>query len=381
VPKRPRIRGNGDGDVWPRRNTEGRVIGYQGSVWVNGKRIYRSAKTKAEARAALASVKSEASNPTTAYANKNLTLADYLTKWLEDTVKPTAAANTYMSYERQVRLHINPEIGDIRLADLRPADIRRLYVLKHEEGKSRGSIETMRIALRSALSQAARDKLIPENPTSGVKIPGEKRDADEQGMHPLSADEVRRLLEVARGSRFELAILFGVHLGLRVGEIMGLRWEDVDLERGTLDVRRQLQRNRDGSGGYSFPPPKRDSTRKLDIPAPVVAAIDSYRDRLKREGVIPAGLLFTTKTGKPFDPDSLTKRYLRPLLVKAGLPLVSFHDLRHSFATLHLANGTDVKTLQQMLGHKSAAITLDTYSHFVPQKGREAADRMAAILG
>jgi integrase len=381
VAKRQRTRGNGDGDVWPRHNKEGRVIGYQGSVWVNGKRTYRSGKTKADTRAALATAKNEAATPNASYADKNQTLAEYLGRWLEDTVKPTAAANTYKAYEQNVRLHINPEIGHIRLTDLRPADIRRLYVAKHAEGKSRGSIETMRIALRSALSRAVRDKLIDENPTSGEKIPGERKDADEQGMHPLNADEVRRLLGAARGSRFELAILFGVHLGLRVGEIMGLRWDDVDLELRTLDVRRQLQRNRDGSGGYSFPPPKRGSARKLDIPAPVVAAIESYRDRLKREGIIPAGLLFTTKTGKPFDPDLLTKRYLRPLLDKAGLPLVSFHDLRHSFATLHLANGTDVKTLQQMLGHKSAAITLDTYSHFVPQKGREAADRMAAILG
>jgi integrase len=188
-------------------------------------------------------------------------------------------------------------------------------------------------------------------------------------------------LEAAKGDRFELAYILGVKLGLRAGEVMGLRWEDIDRVNRTLKVLRQLQRNRGGIGGYSFPPPKRGSSRTVDLPDTVMAAIESYRKQYIKEGVLPTGLIFTTKTGKPFDPDSMVKRYFKPLLKHARLPEISFHDLRHTCATLHISNGTDIKTVQQLMGHKSAAITLDTYSHFVPAKGREAADRMDAILG
>lgn len=188
-------------------------------------------------------------------------------------------------------------------------------------------------------------------------------------MRALSPEEVRKLLEAARGDRLECLFLLAVTTGLREGELLGLRWRDVNLEGEVLSVRQQLTRTK---SGLSFTSPKRGKTRSVRLTATAAAALKAHR-AAQNEERLKAGslwedleLVFTSTIGTPVDVGNLTYRSFRPLLKRAGLPRIRFHDLRHTFATLLLSKGTHPKVVQEMLGHANIAMTMDTYSHVLP---------------
>jgi len=205
-------------------------------------------------------------------------------------------------------------------------------------------------------------------------------------MRPLSADEARRLLEAAKGDRLEALYVLAVTTGMRRGELLGLKWSDVDLENSRLSIRRTLTRTDNGKHVGLGDTKTRKSRRTIPL---TPQAVEALRRHLKRQlAQIEArgdlyedqGLVFTTEVGTLINPSNLRQRSLAPLLKKAGLPHIRFHDLRHTCATLLLLKGVHPKFVQELLGHATIAITLDTYSHVLPSMGNQTADAMEAVL-
>ena len=371
-------RGNGTGTVYPRKNKDGKVIGYRGSYIGNGKRYYVSAKTKTETEQKLRQAMMDADRGLTFDAG-GLRLGDYLDRWLSDSVKDTVRDTTFERYEQIVRLHIQPALGGVRLRNLTPTHVRGLYKDKLQSRSPR-TVQYVHVTLHKALKQAVNDGLIPRNVTEAVKPPQIRQEE----IRPLMPEQVNVLLSAARGDRLEALYVLAIHTGLRQGELLGLKWEDVDLEGGTLQVRRTLTT---AKGGPVLSSPKtKGSRRTVKL---TQSAIEDLRSHLQRQlGEIDRagslweenGLIFASEKGEPLDRRGTVKYQFKKLLKCAGLPDIRFHDLRHTCATLLLGRNVNPKIVSEMLGHASIAITLDTYSHVLPNMQNEAAKAMEDAL-
>jgi integrase len=206
-------------------------------------------------------------------------------------------------------------------------------------------------------------------------------------MRPLSEAEARTFLDTAReaGDRFEALYVLAITTGLRRGELLGLRWDDTDLDRGTLRVGRALVR--EGGRHVLGETKTRRGRRRVNLTPRTVAALKTHRKRQLEQRVRLAslyedhGLIFSSESGTPLNPENLVKRSFKPLLKKAGLSEIRFHDLRHTCATLLLGRGVHPKMVQELLGHATIAMTLDTYSHYLPSMGDQASGAMGDALG
>ena len=364
-------RGNGDGDVYARKNKNGKTIGYRGTYWVqtaNGpKRRYVSGKTKAEARAALNKAKADRDGGLVYDAGK-LTVGEYLNRWLTDSVKDTVRRSTFVRYESIARNHLSPTLGRIKLKNLNPAQVRGLYREKLQSLSPR-SVNYIHVTLHKALAQAVMDGLIPRNVTDAVKAPQALR----KQIKPMTPVEVMKFLSAASGDRLEALYVLAVHTGLRQGELLGLKWGDVNLETRTLSVKRSL--DTDGT----FNSPKRNKSRRtVKLTVQAVEALKSHRVAQNEERLLLGslwedhGLIFPNKVGKPMDADNLYHRSFKPLLKSVGLSGFTFHSLRHTCATLLLSKNINPKIAQEMLGHATISQTMDTYSHVLPGMQDEA---------
>ena len=321
---------------------------------------------------------------------KGATLGAYLERWLEDAVKPGKAHRTYATHRQQVRSHIAPALGRVKLEALRKAHVDRLYadLLRAKPqggGLSPSSVRRVHAVLHAALEEAVRGDLIPRNPASHANKPK----ARSKEIEPLDARQARALLDAARGDRFEALYALCLTAGLRQGEALGLKWSDVDLEGGTLRVNRQLQRvRRDGdeSGSLVFSEPKNASRRAVGLPPLAVSALREHR-RHQLEDKLRAGLwwqdndlVFASSKGTPLEAQNVVNRSFKPLLERAGLPPIRFHDLRHSCLSLLASRGEPIRDLQALAGHATAAFTLQRYTHHYDSSARRTADAMGEIL-
>jgi len=289
--------------------------------------------------------------------------------------------------EGLVRNHIEPALGRVKLGDLSPAHLRGLYAAKLASGLSGRTVGYIHVTLYSALKAAVLDGLIPRNPAASVKAPR----MDKQEMTPLSPAQARALLDTARemDDRWSALYVLAVSTGLRQGELLGLRWEDVDLESATLRVRHTLQPPGfpKGAPARLTPPKTRRSLRGVRLPHSAVQALLRHQElqdaeRARANGSWhDRGLVFPNTLGTPMDYTNLVPRHFKPLLKKASLPNVRFHDLRHTCATLLFTRGVHPKIVSEMLGHSSVSITLDVYSHVIPGLGDAAAKAMEDALG
>ncbi len=375
---RKKERGNGDGDVWPRRNKAGKVIGYRASYWVETadgpRRRYVSGKNKGETRAALS--KAKAGREDGVFSDAGTTkLGEYLDGWLEDT-RGTVRQRTWERYEQIVRVHIKPALGRTKLKTLNPAQVRALYRERLEAGSSPRTVQYVHVTLHKALEQAQSDGLVPRNVAKGIKAPRPKK----KEIRPLTPEQARTFLEAARGERFEALFVVAVHCGLRAGELLGLKWDDVDLEAGALRVRRTLSETGDGP---IFEPPKNGKGRNVPL---TNTAVQALRDHLARQmqeiggGYEDRGLVFASQTGNTMSASNLVNRNFKPLLKRARLPVIRLHDLRHTCATLLLVKGVHPKYVQELLGHANISITLDTYSHVIPGMGNQTVMAMEEVF-
>jgi integrase len=310
----------------------------------------------------------------------NMKVGEYLERWLVDSVLDTVRPTTYERYEQIVRIHIRPALGAMKLKNLAPVHVRGLYREKLQAGLSARTVQYIHVTLHKALKQAVQDGLIPRNTTEAVKPPQVRREE----IRPLSAEQVKVLLETACGDRLEALFVLAIHTGLRQGELLGLKWEDVDLEDGTLRVRRTLATAK--GGPVLMAPKTKSSRRSVKL---TQGAMDALRSHLKGQlqeidgaGSLwqENGLVFASEIGEFLDRRYLTSRRFKALLERAQLPEIRFHDLRHTCATLLLSSNVNPKIVSEMLGHATIAITLDTYSHVLPNMRDQAAAAMEEAL-
>ncbi len=376
-----RQRGHGEGS-----------IGFYGGRWVaqasvdGGVRRRFYGKTRAEAnaklQAALGAVRAGLPVPT-----DRLTVAEYLDDWLTGASR-SLRPSTASTYERHIRLHILPTLGRLPVARLRPEQLDRLYAGLLAKGLSRTSVQHIHAILRRSLSQATRRGVIARNPTDLVDPPGR----DHPEMQVLSVDQARALLATAKTGRhadLEALYVLALTTGMRRGELLALRWADVDVIKRTLTVTGTLQRvkHSDGTSTLERAQPKtKTSMRQIPLTA---AAVDALKRHAQRQGQQRAvagsewtdtGLVFTNERGGAVEPRNLLSRSFAPLLAEAGIPHVRFHDLRHTAATLMAAQGVHTKVVSEMLGHASIGITLDLYSHVTPSMGQQAVAAMEGLF-
>ncbi len=361
----PGKRGNGEGSIYRRK--DGRWVGQYLVYTTDGPKYrYIYGKTRADVSRKLTKAMADRDGGFVFDAG-NLTVETYMARWLSDSVKGTVRISTYERHEQLFRGHIRPALGRVKLKSLTPAHVRGLITEKLNTGLAPGTVRKMHSTLHKALSQAVSDGLIPRN-AADVKAP---QPAPEE-MRPLSEIEARAFLDAARelDDRFEALYMLAITTGLRRGELLGLRWDDADLERGTLRVGRALVRE---GGRHKLGETKtRRGRRQVNLTPRTVTALKTHRKRQLEERVRLAGLyedrglMFATNVGTPLNPENVVKRSFKPLLKKANLPEIRFHDLRHTCATLLLSKNVNPKIVSEMLGHANIAITLDTYSHVLP---------------
>jgi len=376
-------RGNGEGSIYPVRDKNGRVKGYRGSYWVHTadgpKRRYISGRRREDVRDELANALSDRLGGLVFDAGA-MTVGDYLDRWMKD-VEGTVRESTHQRYGYAVGPHLKPALGKIKLKDLGPAQVRWFYRDRLDSGLAPASVHKLHVVLHKALKAAVADGLIPRNVTAGIKLPKLSREE----IDPLSREESRCLLEAAKGERLEALYVLALHTGMRQGEILALKWDNVDLEAGTLRVRRTLTKT---GKVYAIGEPKtRNSRRVIRLTAAAVGALRTHLSRqleeMERMGSLyqPGGLVFATEAGTIINPSNLRNRSLKPLLKAAGLRPVRFHDLRHTCATLLLSKNVNPKIVSEMLGHASVSITLDVYSHLMPDMQEKAAKALGEALG
>jgi integrase len=371
-------RGNGEGTI--NRRKDGRWEARYYVQTANGaKRKVLYGKTRAEARDKLAKALSDRIDGIV-YDDENMTLGEYLDVWLKGSVLGSVRQSTYDRDTHLVNNHIKTVLGGVKLKRLNSVHLQSFYRNRVDSGLSGSTVHKMHDILRRGLAQAVKWHLVPRNVAEAATPP---RPTPKE-MQALSVDEARRLLEAAGEDRLEALYVLAIHTGMRQGELLALRWQDVDLENAVASVRRTLTRS---GGKVVFGEPKTKKSRRSIRLTP--QAVEALRVHLKRQlqdieilgdRYQDQGLVFTTNTGAPINPSNLRQRSFAPLLKRAGLPHIRFHDLRHTCATLLLSRGVHPKFVQELLGHATIAITLDTYSHVMPSMGDATAKAMEDAL-
>jgi len=322
------------------------------------------------------------------YDAGKLTLGEYVDMWLADSVKGTVKETTYANYAYVTHVHISPALGRVKLKSLSPGHVRSFYAEKTRSNLSPATVKKMHVVLRKALSQAVSDGLIPRNAADGVKPPRVSAPGEE--IKPLDSEECAKFLKPARGERLEALYVLAVYCGLREGELLALRWEDMNLEslKPALLVRRTLTRGVDGRGWVVGTSTKSGKGRRVRLTRPAASVLRDHRKRQLEERMRLAGLwqdqdlVFPNETGFLFNPSNLHNRSFKRIKARSGIREdLRFHDLRHTCATLLLGEGVNVKVVSEMLGHASITITLNTYSHVLPDMQDSAANAMEAALG
>src|SRR5215217_3530329 len=310
-------RGNGEGSIH-RRKSGGWCAQYTVYSAKGRKRKTLYGKTRQEVAAKLATALSNRKGGLTFDAG-NLTLGDYLDRWLNDSVRDTVRQRTWERYEQIVRVHIKPALGRIKLKALTSTHVRGLYREKLDGGLAPRTVRYIHTTLHKALKDAVADGLIPRNFTEGIRAPKPKK----KEVNALSPEQARAFLEAARADRFEALYVLAIHCGLREGELLGLRWNDVDLEAGTLSVRRTLSETRIG---HIFEQPKNGKGRSIQLTNTAAEALRTHRKRQNEERLRLGplwedhGLVFPSQKGTTMNAKNLTARSFKPILERAGLP-------------------------------------------------------------
>ena len=375
-------RANGEGSIRKRKDGrwEGRYTAGHDSE--TGKPIYRNvlgrtqSEVKEKLKTAIKATQSLDSSKTGQY-----TLGQWMDVWYENYAKIKVRPSSHQTYKGYIENHIKPNMGDIPLEKLTTLDLQRLYKTLLSRGRvdrleSKGqpkglspkTVRNIHQILSAALKLAQEQRIILTNPAEGCALPK----VEHREMKTLPVEQLQSFLREAKDSGvFELYYL-ELATGLRRGELLGLKWEDIDLEHGDLRVRRQIARI-DGRV-VEAPLKTRNAYRTLPLAEDTVSILEEQK---KKVGSSP--WVFPSATGGPISPDSVL-HMLHRVLKRAGLPEVRFHDLRHTFATLALQNGVDIKTVSGMLGHFSAGFTLDTYAHVTTSAQKAAANTMGKLL-
>ena len=307
------------------------------------------------------------------------TLSAFLTEWLDEEIAPKRRATTLRSYKGAVDGHIVGDngIGNLKLRDVTPKALTSFYSRLRKDGVGPRTLQLVHAVLRRALRHAVRQELIPRNPASLVDAPTYTA----KPISPLTSAQIAKLLKAAQGDRLEALYVLAVLSGARQGELFALRWRDFNPRNATLQIRFSQQ---DVNGVVAVTETKTDASRRLIyLPAIAVKALREHRARMKVERAATGtdDAIFVAPEGGPLRRKNVLSRSFKPLLKRAGLPDVRFHDLRHTYATELLTSGADPKVIQAQLGHSKIGVTLDTYAHLVPSLAKGAVAKLDARFG
>jgi len=408
-------RGANEGSIYHRRK-EGRWCGILSLGWENGKRKRKSFYGPSEAN--VQDQMTKAKNDLRLgfpVSVERQTVGEFLDRWLEQSVKSSVRPLTHQQYSQHVRLYLGTGLGRHRLSKLSPQHIQsfvndmlqkrvipKVSKKKNKTAKSATpatpatpathrtlSPRTVQLSLailRRALDQAVKWNLVGRNVAKLVDSPRVKR----HETKPFTPDEARTFLTFVRGKRWSAAYMTALTLGLREGELLGLRWQDIDLDERTLTVNQTVQRIRseteNTTSSLEFCEPKTNGSRRtLSVSGTLVSILKAHRISQNKARLVAGsewsdnGLVFTTSIGTPIEKSNLYRDFKR-ILNDAKLPSIRFHDLRHSTASLLLAQGVHPRAIMELLGHSRIGVTMDTYAHVMPAMMQEVADKMDAIL-
>lgn len=312
-------------------------------------------------------------------------VSQFLDEWLTEVVEPDVSRNTYLKREYYVRVHLKPAFGASRLKDLQPRRIHSLYTRLAREDYSLATRRDAHTTLKMALKQAVKWGLIPQSPADLVDAPrAGARDVDiETEVRALTDEQARILFAATEGYRWHNYYVAAVRTGLRPGEMLALQWGDLSLDTdpGSLRVRRSLDR-KEGGGTYFKAPKTPASRRTLALHWEATDALVAQKEVLKGEGLGADGkaLVFPNKLGKAMNRDNLRNRHLKPDLARAELPVLTLHELRHTFASIMLHEWhVPSAVVQQMLGHDSITMTMDLYGHLMPDAQTQAIQALRTL--
>lgn len=317
-------------------------------------------------------------------SSENPRLSEYLTAWLEESVKGQVSVRTYRFYRTNVGRHILPELGNTRLRSLTPRQVQSLYAQKREEGLALKTRRDIHTTLGKALRQAVAWGELGQNPTEHVKLP--KAHSEGKQVNPFSVTDLRAIGDAAKSRRIPALCTFAAATGLRGQEIAALTWDDLTLpERGKGSVR-VSKAVVDADPGYTIGPTKTPQSRRtVEFSEAIVSLMRRHRKTLAEERLgarqwEEKGFVFPNSKGG-FLTRHVLGRHFAPIRDAAGLQGHSFRDFRHTFATLLFERGTHPKIVQEALGHTSIRVTLDIYSHYVPQMEGGISDSLSDVFG
>jgi integrase len=356
-------RDKGEGSVYRRK--DGRCVGEYEDA--NGKRRYVSGKTKTEVRAKLRKLLADRDEGI-AYDSENITVGDYLDTWL-GALESSLRDRTWRRHEQVVRLHLKPTIGGVKLDKLNALQVQNVYSQKLNGGLSARSVEIIHVTMHKALKQAVRWSLVPRNVAETITPPRPPK----WEITPLT-QQLRSLLETARNDELYALWVLACTTGMRNGELLAIQWRGIDLEMGTLQVKRTV------FDGKVSPPKTASGRRTIRLSKLAIAALRQHRTMATERQT--SEWVFSSQAGTPISVHNLHNRSWKPLLERAGLPAgTRMHDLRHSAATLLLSKGVAIKVISAMLGHADVSTTLSIYAHVLPDMQSIAADAADQALG
>ena len=374
-------RGHGDGSIYQRN--DGR---WAASISLEGgsrKTFY--GKTRKEVQEQLKTALHQQQQGTLVVAPQQK-METFLVQWLEDVHKHVVRPRTYERYEAMIRLHLVPGIGHHQLQKLTPQHLQRFYTQKLEEGLSPTTVAGFHKMLHLALKKAVRWNLVARNVCEAVDPPRVRH----HEIQPLNQEQIQQFLAAAAGHRLEALFVLALATGMRRGEIMALKWQDINFSTGMLQVRRILTHmpaRLNGKGGYVEAEPKTEKSRRsIAIALFALEKLKEHRIR-QLEAKLKAGaswkendLVFCSSVGGHLHTARDVFTQFKKLLKQAGLPDIRFHDLRHSAATILLSLSIHPKVVQEMLGHSQISITMDIYSHVLPTMQKEAISKLNDVL-
>jgi len=395
---KPKARANGEGTLFQRKSDNLWVGRIPNGRNANGGIRYITITGKKQADVIKKMEKAKAEVHTNTYVEPNkITVKEWLDTWLNVTIKKSVKNTTWLSYKGIIDGHIIPEIGGTKLMQLQTSNLQKLYneklstgrkdkkkvdgkMVNRKGGLSPRTIRYMHIIVHSALKQAVSEKVIQMNVAEHVKLPKNPK----KEMKTLDIKDINKFLECAKTSRYHMAFVLELYTGLRRGELLGLRWKDIDLKNGKIKVIQQLVKE---GNKHVIRELKTDSSqnRVISIPDEVIAELKEYKEkqRIERKSLglseVYNGLVFTSETGT-FVQTRNFDRCLKAILKRAGLEEIRVHDLRHTFALISLQAGADIKTLQSDLGHESIQTTLDKYGHVNEEMKKEAANKRSELM-
>ena len=376
-----RRRGNGEGSIY---KVAGR--GWVGMITMGTKRKSVSGKTQREVQDKIDLIKANAKKGIIS-APERLTVGQYLTSWLRDTIAPRDTPNTYSYYEKMCRLHIIPMLGHIRLGKLTPSEVKTLLNERRETGLSANTLLGIHSTLKAALSEAMRMELLNRNVAKLVRTSDGKKAEEEKRSFPiLTPEQGARLLFTLEDHPWRSFFVVSLMTGIRRAEVCALRWRNIDIEQGIMRIRHTVVKVPHKGTRLDILKGGSKRIRDLSMRSTVIKALEAQRERQQaaREAAgkewREQDFVFTSVNGDHWHPDTSTSIF-KIMVQEAGLPArMTLHHLRHSWASQLLAKGTHPKLVQEQLGHARFTTTMDRYSHMIPALSDEVADTTESIL-